>query len=220
MTIKFLDINKSIRMYSLIAVSGIIIGLVAIYLIHGASGKLDLGPSCNVSQKIEANLQQFATGEIAAFLVSSKSHYVGDISFNDANGNQTSISDFQGSTILLNLWATWCAPCREEMPHLNVLQKELGGDEFSVVAISVDSGSPKKSKAFLEEVGANHLGHWTDSSMKILSDLRKIGRAPGLPTTLLIDGRGCELGALFGPANWASEEAKALVRVPWIASDS
>ncbi|MCL4164456.1 UNVERIFIED_CONTAM: hypothetical protein GTU68_002179, partial [Idotea baltica] len=106
------------------------------------------------------------------------------------------LSDLQGKVVLLNLWATWCAPCRKEMPHLNQLQEELGSDQFEVVAVSVDRGSAEKSKKFLAEVGANALRFYHDPTAQAGFSLMAIG----MPTTLLFDREGREIGRLVGPA--------------------
>jgi len=109
--------------------------------------------------------------------------------------------------VLLNLWATWCAPCRAEMPALDALQKEMGGKDFEVVALSLDLKGIAVAKKFLEEVKADGLAPYIDESTKSLATLQ----APGLPTTLLIDREGRELGRLLGPAEWNSPEARELV---------
>src|SRR5690606_2801471 len=113
--------------------------------------------------------------------------------------------------VLLNLWATWCAPCREEMPALDRLQSDLASQQFQVVAVSVDRGTTERPKAFLEEVGATNLPFYADPTMAIFNTLRERGRATGLPSTVLVNGEGCALGAMYGPADWASDDAKALI---------
>jgi len=128
--------------------------------------------------------------------------------FNGPDGQPVMLSDFKGKVVLLNLWATWCAPCRKEMPHLNELQEKLGGDQFEVVALSVDRGSAQKSKEFLMEVGATALKFYHDPSAKAGFSLMAIG----MPTTLLFDREGREIGRLVGPAEWHSEDAKKLIR--------
>ncbi len=109
--------------------------------------------------------------------------------------------------MLLNLWATWCVPCREEMPALDKLQAALGGANFEVVAINIDRGGPDKARDFLKEIGVNKLALYTDPSGKLFSTIRAVG----MPTTLLIDREGREIGRLVGPADWASPEAKTLI---------
>jgi hypothetical protein len=98
------------------------------------------------------------------------------------------------------------------MPALDALQKELGGEDFQVVAVSIDTQDPDKPREFLKELKIANLGFYADPSANIFQDLKLAGRAVGLPTTLLIDKGGCEIGYLPGPAHWASEDAKALIR--------
>ena len=88
---------------------------------------------------------------------------------------------------VVNLWATWCVPCRKEMPALDALQGKLGGDKFEVVAVNIDTRNLDKPKAWLQEVGDQQLGYYADSSAKVFQDLKAIGKAFGMPTTLLID---------------------------------
>ncbi|MGI9477209.1 MAG: TlpA family protein disulfide reductase [Hyphomicrobiaceae bacterium] len=128
-------------------------------------------------------------------------------SFNGPDGKAMTLSDFKGKVILLNLWATWCAPCRKEMPHLDQLQKEMGSDQFEVVAISVDRGSPEKSRKFLDDLGLKSLKFYHDPSAQAGFAFMAIG----MPTTLLFDREGREIGRLVGPAEWHSQDAKDLI---------
>ncbi|MBU2533139.1 MAG: TlpA family protein disulfide reductase [Alphaproteobacteria bacterium] len=128
--------------------------------------------------------------------------------FNGPDGQSMTLDDLKGKVVLLNLWATWCAPCRKEMPYLDTLQKELGSDQFEVVALSVDRGSPQKAKDFLAEVGASSLKFYHDPTAQAGFALMAIG----MPTTLLFDREGREIGRLAGPAEWHSKEAKDLIR--------
>jgi thiol-disulfide isomerase/thioredoxin len=128
--------------------------------------------------------------------------------FNGPDGKAMTISAFKGRVVLLNLWATWCAPCRKEMPDLNALQQELGSDQFEVVALSVDRGSPEKAQKFLAEVGANALKFYHDPTAQAGFSLMAIG----MPSTLLFDREGREIGRLVGPAKWDSQDAKNLIQ--------
>jgi thiol-disulfide isomerase/thioredoxin len=113
--------------------------------------------------------------------------------------------------VLFNLWATWCVPCRKEMPALDALQARLGGPDFEVVAVNIDTRDPEKPKRWLHEVGIGHLAYYADPAAKTFQDLKAVGKAFGMPTTLLIDREGCELAALAGPAEWASGDAVKLI---------
>ena len=149
-----------------------------------------------------------ATGTLAAFLVHPQPKPLPDIAFQDGAGKPLKLSDWKGRVVLINLWATWCAPCRKEMPDLAKLQKELGSDQFEVVAISVDRKGAEASSAFLNETGAGNLSLYVEPTTKIVSELQ----SAGLPATILVDRQGRELGRLLGPADWASPEAQALVK--------
>jgi len=120
-------------------------------------------------------------------------------------------AEWRDRTVLLNLWATWCVPCRKELPALDALQAKLGSDRFEVVTINIDTRNLDKPKAWLAEAGISRLSYYGDPSAKVFQDLKAIGKATGMPTTLLIDPQGCELGVLAGPAEWASDDALRLV---------
>ena len=114
--------------------------------------------------------------------------------------------------MLLNLWATWCVPCRKEMPALDALQAKLGGKDFEVVAVNIDTRDPDKPKNFLKEANLTRLGYFADQKAKVFQDLKAIGRALGMPTSVLIDAQGCEIGTIAGPAEWASDDAVKLIK--------
>ncbi|MFD0914925.1 TlpA disulfide reductase family protein [Pseudahrensia aquimaris] len=167
---------------------------------------------CVISDDLRTKLTAASVGEVAAFNVSEKPTKLPAISFKDGDGTTRGIDDWSGRTVLMNLWATWCAPCRKEMPDLQALDAELGGDSFEVVAVSVDQGEPQKPKDFYNEIGLDTLGFYHDGTVDTLFTLKQASLAFGLPATLLIDGEGCVLGVLNGPALWAGEDAKRLVR--------
>ncbi|WP_373505041.1 TlpA family protein disulfide reductase [Aestuariivirga sp.] len=152
--------------------------------------------------------RELATGEMAAFLVKSERKLVPDIAFQDGTGKPVKLSDWKGRVVLVNLWATWCAPCRKEMPDLAKLQKDLGSENFEVLAISVDRKGAEASSAFLKETGADNLKLYVEPTTAIVNDLQAIG----LPVTLLVDRQGNEIGRLIGPAHWAGPEAVALIK--------
>ena len=106
--------------------------------------------------------RDFAVGPMAAFLVKADRPAVPDLAFKDSSGSEVKLSKWQGRVVLLNLWATWCAPCRKEMPTLNDVQKQLGSKDFEVVALSVDRKGLEASAAFLKETGADSLGLYVD----------------------------------------------------------
>jgi thiol-disulfide isomerase/thioredoxin len=134
-----------------------------------------------------------------------------DLAFVDGEGNAKKLSDWKGRTVLLNLWATWCVPCRKEMPALDALQGKLGGKDFEVVSVNIDTRDTDKPKDWLKNVGVNTLAYYADNSARVFQDLKAIGKAFGMPTTLIVDQNGCELATLAGPAEWASDDAVKLV---------
>ena len=189
--------------------AGVAIGLAAVYGIGAMQRNAD--PVCRPSAEVAKRLAPLARGEVAAINIATEPKRLPDLAFNDAGGQPRKLSDFRGRTVLLNLWATWCVPCRKEMPALDALQAKLGGETFQVVAINIDTRNLDKPKAWLDEVGIKGLGYFADPSAKVFQDLKAIGKALGMPTTLLIDPEGCELGTLAGPAEWASEDAIKLI---------
>lgn len=168
--------------------------------------------SCAASAARIDAVDPLIKGEIAAMQTGMHPVDMTGLAFKKEDGSATSLADFSGKTLLVNIWATWCAPCRYEMPDLDKLQAELGGDDFEVVTISLDRKAPDKPRAFFEEIGVKTLPLYYDETMKLFPDLRRQGMAFGMPTTLLIDKDGCSLGHLSGPAAWASEQAKMMVR--------
>jgi thiol-disulfide isomerase/thioredoxin len=167
---------------------------------------------CRAAQALSARLDPLARGEVAALKIEKTPGRLPNLAFTKPDGSATTLADFKGRTVLLNLWATWCAPCRQEMPALDKLQAELGGADFEVVAINIDTRNVEKPKRWLEEVGVTRLAYYADPEAKVFQDLRQAGKAVGMPTTFLLDPNGCELARLNGPAEWASEDALKLVR--------
>ena len=107
---------------------------------------------------------------------------------------------------------TYGSPCRKEMPTLDALQGKLGGPDFQVVAVNIDTRDLDKPKQFLKELNINKLTYYSDPDAKTFQDLKAVGRAFGLPTTLLVDPHGCEIGSIAGPAEWASDDAIKLIK--------
>jgi thiol-disulfide isomerase/thioredoxin len=149
-----------------------------------------------------------AVGAMANFTILDRPAPVPAHVFQNGQGRDITLADFRGKVVLVNFWATWCGPCRKEMPDLAKLQAELGGDHFQVVAISADRQGFPVVQDFYAELGIDNLPLYNDKTMKV----QRAARAFGLPTTLLIDARGREVGRLVGPAHWASADAKRLIR--------
>lgn len=145
---------------------------------------------------------------MATFVFKKEPETLPDLPFLDKDGKARSLKEWNGKVVLLNLWATWCAPCRKEMPSLDRLQAELGSDTFEVVAVSADKTGVEGAKKFLDQIKVAKLGVYADPTVRIHSGLRAIG----MPATLLLDARGREIGRLVGPAEWDSPEAKTLIK--------
>ncbi len=195
-----------------IAVAAVLIGGIAGYLgIYGFKGAGG-DPVCRAAVDTAKRIAPLAHGEVAALTMASKPLKLPDLAFDDADGKPKKLSDWQGKTVLVNLWATWCVPCRKEMPALDRLQTKLKGPNFEVVAVNIDTRDPEKPKAFLKDAGLTDLGYFTDRNAKVFQDLRSIGRALGMPTSVLVDPKGCEIATIAGPAEWDSDDAVKLIR--------
>ena len=147
-------------------------------------------------------------GQMAAFVFKKEPEALPEARFQDASGAERTLGDWRGKVVLLNLWATWCAPCRKEMPALDRLQKELGSDKFEVVAVSIDRTGLVGARKFLDETKVERLALYADPAARLGSTLKTVG----LPVTVLLDTEGREIGRLLGPAEWDSEDAKRLIR--------
>lgn len=177
----------------------------------GPSVKEARAGDCAGAAKVAEAVKDVARGEVAAMNVSRTPEQVADFAFNDPEGKSVSLSAFKGKTVLLNVWATWCVPCRAEMPELDKLQGEFGSDKFQVVTVNIDTSRPERPKKFFEDAGVKALTLYADPKANIFYELKQAGKALGLPVTMLIDPAGCQLGLMNGPAAWHSADAKALV---------
>jgi len=195
----------------------VLVGLGTVYLLFApsdnGSGSVSAPPSGGAPETADRStgispLKGLNKGPMAAFVVRPEPLDLPDFTFEGPDGNALSAADLKGKVVLLNIWATWCVPCREEMPQLNELQAELGGDNFEVVALNIEKGGTEKARAFLSETGATDLALYTDPTGKVFATLKVIG----MPTTLLLDAEGKEMGRLVGPADWVAAEAKALIQ--------
>ena len=201
-------------------VAGMIAGALGVYVIGGRTGNNAAAPDganeaaaavCDGKEALATAAGQAAQGEVAGMMAASPPQSLGDLSFNSPDGNPMTVADLAGKTLLINLWATWCAPCREEMPALDDLQKQRGGDRFEVVAVNVDTGDDAKPRRFLGEIGVDALAFYRDNTLGLFNELKRRGLALGLPVTLLVDADGCLLANMNGPAEWASDDALRFV---------
>jgi thiol-disulfide isomerase/thioredoxin len=207
-------ISSGIKILGVIA--GFFACVAAIYIVSGQKGNPDItvpgAPEAAVEEKgaqINKITRAMATGAMTAFVVKAERKPVPNLVFQDAQGQQRSLSQWRGQVVLLNLWATWCGPCKSEMPSLATLQRRFGSNDFEVVAVSVDKGGTKVAAPFLEENKATELRLYVDPSAKSIEMLTALG----LPASVLIDREGKEIGRLLGPADWTSREAYRLVNL-------
>ncbi|TIV65017.1 MAG: TlpA family protein disulfide reductase [Mesorhizobium sp.] len=201
-------------------VAGVLAGAVAVYVsesgsgnnapekVAAAAGKDD---ACAAKAGRAKTIGAKAVGQVAALQPADPPQSLKSLAFNGPDGKPMTIADHAGKTVLLNLWATWCAPCRAEMPALDALQKEKGSKDFEVVAVNVDTGDDTKPKKFLKEIGVETLGFYRDPTIALFNEAKTRGLALGLPVTMLIDADGCLIAHMNGPAEWSSPDAKRLV---------
>ncbi len=199
-----------LRLVSTAAAVGILIVLAGVYgIARLRSNPADV--ACRPAVNAATRIAPLVHGEVAALAVAQRPFRVPDLAFKDAQGHDKTLADWRGRAVLLNLWATWCVPCRREMPALDALQAKLGGPDFEVVAVNIDTRNPAKPIAFLKNVGVTHLAYYSDASAHVFEDLKEAGKAFGMPTTEIVDRNGCEIGNMAGPAEWASDDGVKLV---------
>jgi thiol-disulfide isomerase/thioredoxin len=166
---------------------------------------------CAPERDLAARLKPLVLGEIAALSLNPAPKSLPDLTFNGPDGEKTSLAAFKGRLVLFNLWATWCVPCRQEMPSLDRLEANLGSDAFEVVAVNMDTSRLDQPKIFLDKIGVQKLGFYADPKADVFQSLKQKGGIMGLPTTILVGKDGCEIGTMAGPAKWDSPEAAALI---------
>jgi thiol-disulfide isomerase/thioredoxin len=208
--------RRGLALIGLALVAGAAAGLAAVYFRGGLPGNgADLASAnCADVPAAAKALDPLIKGEVAAFRIADRPDSLADLAFKDPAGKETTLAAFAGRTVLVNLWATWCVPCRKEMPALDRLQGALGGDRFTVAAVNIDIGANggERARAFLSEIGASGLAFYSDPTTAVFRSLKGRGLAFGLPTTVLVDGKGCRMGQIEGPAAWDSDDAKALIK--------
>ena len=208
--------NKGVTV-GIVVVLAALAGAVVVYINGMPSGNTSQttamsGESCAASVAFAETIQPLATGHVAAMASAAEAVPLQSLAFAGPDGQAMTLGDLSGKTVLVNLWATWCAPCREEMPALDELQVELGSDDFEILAINIDGGDDSKPKRFLTDIGVSDLGFYRDNTMGVFNTLKKGGLAFGLPVTLLVDDKGCLLASMNGPAHWSGDDAKTYIR--------
>lgn len=167
-------------------------------LVFGANTAFAAGPDWQAAR--DGGLDKLVVAEDPAPVAAAE--------FTDRDGGTHTLADWQGKVVLLNFWATWCAPCREEMPSLDALQAQMGGDDFTVVPIATGRNAPERIDAFYAETGLENLPVLLDPRQQLARAMGVVG----LPVTVLIDRDGNEVARLLGEADWTSEPAKAVIR--------
>jgi len=155
-----------------------------------------------------ADLNALKDGDMKKLVVYEAPLDLPELGFTEEAGAEKSLADYRGKVVLLNFWATWCAPCRAEMPELAALQNALGGAEFQVVTLATGRNPPPKIDRFFSEIGVTNLPKYRDEKQMLA---RAMGVA-GLPVTVLIDRDGREVARLIGEAAWNAPEAQAVIR--------
>jgi thiol-disulfide isomerase/thioredoxin len=195
------------------AVLGALAAVAAVAVLYGSlapPGKAvsDCPPA---SKALAGRLAPLARGDVAAIAVAADPRPALPLAFQRADGGKATLADFRGRAVLLNLWATWCVPCRAEMPALDKLQAQAGGKDFEVVAVNVDTARLERRAAFLDGIGVKALARYADPSGDSFETLRRDGKALGLPVSMLVDRDGCEIGVAAGAVKWDSPDAVAIV---------
>jgi thiol-disulfide isomerase/thioredoxin len=169
--------------------------------------------ACASTSAVISRVAPLVHGEIAALALAGEPRPIPELSFTGPDGKTVKLTDFRGRDLLLNLWATWCVPCRQEMPALDRLEAKRGGPDFQVVAINIDTARLDRPKAFLHEIGVKSLAFYADNTANVFQILKQDGKVLGLPTTILVGKDGCDIGTMAGPAQWDSQDALALFSV-------
>jgi thiol-disulfide isomerase/thioredoxin len=196
-------------LYIGLAAVSAVVAFGAVYVMLGApdNDSRSVSGSEVAAPAAKSGVNPLSTGAMTTFVFKPVPEPAPEIAFLDADGKQVTLKDFAGKTVLLNLWATWCAPCRAEMPALQRLQAALGSDKFEVVALAVDKSGLEGAKKFLAENKITGLKLFADPTARESLKLKVIG----MPTSILIDAQGREVGRLIGPAEWDSADAKKLI---------
>ncbi|TNC48343.1 TlpA family protein disulfide reductase [Rubellimicrobium rubrum] len=154
------------------------------------------------------DLAALQEGDMRKLAIHEEPQEVPEAVFEGDGGAETTLSDLKGEVVVVNFWATWCAPCREEMPTLAALQAELGDEGVRVATIATGRNDPIEQEQFLAEVGAESLPAWRDPSQQLARAMGVLG----LPVTVILNREGQEVARLQGEADWSSESALAILR--------
>ena len=177
----------------------LVLGFVYTLLVAGANPAL--AGTADIAGLREADMKKL--------VIHDAPQAASDVTFErEDDGEAMSLADYEGKVVLVNFWATWCAPCRKEMPQLNALQKEFGGDDFEVLTIATGRNTPDGIKRFFADAGVDSLPRHQDPKQALASQMGIFG----LPITVIMDPEGREIARLRGDADWSSDSAKAIVQ--------
>jgi thiol-disulfide isomerase/thioredoxin len=189
--------------FSAIARSFCAVGLVALYTAAGGPANAQV-----LDDETRAALLDLREGEMRKLNLHAQPRPAGGEAFLDRDGAEHSLAEWDGKVRLVNFWATWCAPCREEKPALDALAAELSGPDFAVIAIATGRHDLAAIDRFNRDVGVTHLATYIDESNRLAVGMG----VPGLPVTVLLNREGQEIGRLMGGADWDTESARAIIR--------
>ena len=194
-------------------IAGVVIGLAGVYGIATLTRNVGGDAACRPAIELAKKIAPFARGEVAAVNVAKSPLRVPALAFQDSAGKPLTLEHWRGRTVLLNLWATWCVPCRKEMPALDALEQTAGRPPIRSRDGQYRYARHRKTKGLAEARSACRSSPtYADPTARVFQDLKSVGRAFGMPTTLLIDPQGCEIATIAGPAEWASEDAIKLIQ--------
>ncbi|HVG49343.1 MAG TPA: TlpA disulfide reductase family protein [Rubellimicrobium sp.] len=157
---------------------------------------------------VAQDLAALQEGDMRKLAILEEPVEVSTTAFEGDDGAEMTLQDLRGEVAVVNFWATWCAPCREEMPTLAKLQEELGDEGVRVATIATGRNDPVELENFLQEVGAGALPHWRDPQQALAREMGVLG----LPITVILNREGQEVARLQGDADWSSESALAILR--------
>ncbi|SFR97983.1 TlpA disulfide reductase family protein [Yoonia litorea] len=161
----------------------------------------------NIAHADIAELEALRKGDMRKLIFHSEPWEGSSTAFTHEDGSEMTLAEFEGQVVVLNFWATWCAPCRKEMPHLSALQSEMGGDDLQVVTVATGRNARPAMERFLEEIGVDNLPLHTDNRSSLARSMGVLG----LPATIILDREGNELGRMQGEADWSSDNATAIL---------
>ncbi|MCV2894122.1 TlpA family protein disulfide reductase [Lentibacter sp. XHP0401] len=202
-----MKMSRSKLVYTALAAIAIIAGLFAFAPSTSVTGGL--------SEATRAEVQALQTGDMKKLVLYPAPQAVATAPYTKPEGGTATLAEHKGKIVLLNFWATWCAPCRKEMPLLAELQTELGGEDFEVVTIATGKNDPAAMARFFSEIGVTNLPLHADPKSAVAREMGVLG----LPATIIITRDGTEVARLLGDADWASDSAKNILKALIAAND-